>query len=145
MLHAMKNGMEERMENNEEKYRTPNTPSCVGRRRCVWGLMKGFSDGLLTKRIYDGECIGNRPVGRPRKKELIRWLIPCTKEAWMLVKQGKWCMTKMNSGGFWGRNVWGLARGMMTWIWRNDIALCYHSCMKPIWGGRSSMTKSTAL
>src|SRR5678815_1717427 len=33
-----------------------------------FGHVERMNDNRLVKRMYSGECVGNRPVGRPKKK-----------------------------------------------------------------------------
>ena len=67
---------------------------------------------LIAKRVCVGECVGNRSVGRPRK----RWIDTvkeCLKKRGLDVRQARkmvqeWCEWR----GFMRGNAWGVAREM---------------------------------
>ena len=52
----------------------------------------------ITKRVYVGECAGNRSVGRPREKWIDTVKDCLHKEVWMSGKQREWRMIVYGRG-----------------------------------------------
>ena len=83
----------------------------------------------IAKRVYVGECAGSHSVDRPRK----RWIDTgkvCLKKRCLDVRHAR----RMEHRSVW----WGFVRG------NEPLTLTrYHSCMKPLKGGSSSVAKPT--
>ena len=71
-----------------------------------------MENGMITKRVYVGECASSRSMGRPRK----RWIDTvkdCLKKRGLDVRQVRRMVQDMSVWrGFVRGNAWGVARGM---------------------------------
>ena len=77
-----------------------------------FGHVERMEMDRVAKRVYVGECVGSRSVGRPRK----RWIDTtkdCLRKRGLDVKQAR-RMVQDRCEWLWfvRRNAWGVARGM---------------------------------
>ena len=56
---------------------------------------KGMENGKKVKKVYKGECMGNRAVGRLQKVKLTQCMTFFLKERGLHEGQREWCMTRM--------------------------------------------------
>src|SRR5678815_2110545 len=68
-----------------------------------FGHVERMNDSRLVKRMYSGECVGNRPVGRPKKK-WIESVNECLKERNESLADAR---IKVHNRSEWRGFVWG--------------------------------------
>ena len=92
-----------------------------------FGHVERMDDSRLVKRMYSGECVGNRPDGRPKKK----WI---ESENECLEEREKRCIIGVNALVLlWGMVVAHFGQGMNPTLTRCHSEGLSQSCEGPGW------------